>query len=84
MKSVVRKSGSPSTLWALNEESMVSKQVEQGISSQVAIEFLKPRFEQLIQQKGVMVLKVSDIPAGPYLLQIKTSEGVFTEKVVIE
>ena len=35
-------------------------------------------------KKGLTVLKVSDIPAGPYILRIKTSEGVFTEKVVVE
>ena len=35
-------------------------------------------------KKGLTVLKVSDIPAGPYVLRIKTSEGVFTEKVVVE
>ncbi len=35
-------------------------------------------------KKGLTVLKVSDIPAGPYVLRINTSEGVFTEKVVVE
>ena len=35
-------------------------------------------------KKGVTVLEVSDIPAGPYVLRINTSEGVFTEKVVVE
>ncbi len=35
-------------------------------------------------KKGLTVLEVSDIPAGPYVLRIKTSEGVFTEKVVVE
>ena len=35
-------------------------------------------------KKGLTVLEVSDIPAGPYVLRINTSEGVFTEKVVVE
>ncbi|MCE2503892.1 MAG: hypothetical protein J4G05_07515 [Chlorobi bacterium] len=35
-------------------------------------------------KKGLTVLEVSDIPAGPYVLRVKTSEGVFTEKVVVE
>ena len=35
-------------------------------------------------KKGLTVLKVSDIPAGPYVLRVNTSEGVFTEKVVVE